>query len=99
MAVLKERNIQFFLFLFILCLSTISSFVTPNIFLISKETMYMHVSKQSMKKMLYFSNSYPLQNVYIKDSLNLDSYEERTDKQMITEYIDSLLFRGFLRPE
>lgn len=61
--------------------------------------MYMHVSKQSMKKMLYFPNSYPPKNVYIKDSLNLDSYEERTDKQMITEYIDSLLFRGFLRPE
>lgn len=45
--------------------------------------------------MLYFSNSYPPKNVYIKDSLNLDSYEEKTDKQMITEYIDSLLCRGF----
>lgn len=45
--------------------------------------------------MLYFPNSYPPKNVYIKDSLNLDSYEERTDKQMITEYIDSLLFGVF----
>lgn len=61
--------------------------------------MYMHVSKQSMKKDALFPKLISPPNVYIKDSLNLDSYEERTDKQMITEYIDSLLFRGFLRPE